>query len=119
MTSAELPGLSGAGKSTPFHFLTVTEAGLEILGEPSGEKTIVDDIRAIKSLHNAMYQWLVANECPHWSYGTNGKRIGCELRKGHRDYMHYGREFDDDYLVVIGHHFWSDKDHDGKMPERI
>lgn len=113
-----MPGFPGVGAKTPFHFLTVTNEGLEILGEPSGEKTVVDDLRAVSSLYTALGHWLAANTCHASIQSKNGAYVRCEIKAGHKESMHYGREFDDTWCIVIGHHYWSDQEHDGAIPER-
>lgn len=103
--------LTGEGH---FHFMTVTAEGLEILGEPSGEKTVITELAAVRHLNAALLDWLQANTCPAFMVDPqtrNGVRLPCELRKGHADELHFAKRYDAAWTAVTGVVYWSDDDH--------
>lgn len=98
-----------------FHFVTVTGEGLEILGEPSGEKTVITDLPTMRSLNGAVLDWLRANTCPAFLVNPDPQgapsKIPCELKTGHGDQMHFGRRYDPTWSRVVGVVYWSDDNH--------
>lgn len=118
----EIPTSSGV------HFITITPEGLEIIGEPSGEKTVISDVATLYSLYGGIYGWILANKCPAalWEgepgrregdAATNLRRLSCELNRGHVEDgtgdFHYARRYDETGCIVIGHHYWSDSGEPG------
>lgn len=97
-----------------FHFMTVTAEGLEILGEPSGEKTVIKELAAIRHLNAALLDWLRVNTCGAFLIEPNprnGNRLPCELRAGHSDELHFAKRYNADWTAVVGVAYWSDDSH--------
>jgi len=98
-----------------FHFLTVTAEGLEILGEPSGEKTVIQDLAAMRSLNGAVLDWLQANTCHAFmvdpDHLRNGSRLHCLLKAHHKEEMHFARRYNSNFTAVTGVVYWSDDMH--------
>lgn len=110
-TFAERRILTGEGH---FHFVTVTAEGLEILGEPSGEKTVINELAAMRHLNVALLDWLQKNTCPAFLLdpgSRNDSRLPCELRSHHSDELHFARRYDPTWSRVIGAVYWSDDKH--------
>ena len=106
-----------------FHFLTVSAEGLEILGEPSGEKTVVTDIAAMASLANAAAEWVRLNRCTAhlWENdGHNRAALYCAKKRGHEESgedgaeFHYATRYDPTGCIVVGHAYWSENGKPGE-----
>lgn len=106
-----------------FHFLTVSPEGLEILGEPSGEKTVVTEIAAMASLANAAAEWVRLNRCPAHIWDGDGMArvpLHCAKKRGHEDgeedgaEFHYATRYDPTGCIVVGHAYWSQNSNPGE-----
>lgn len=96
-----------------FHFITVTREGLEILGEPSGEKTVITDLASVRSLNAALLDWLQVHTCTAFLIEPTGRgvRLPCELKRGHSEEMHFARRYTPDWTMIVGAVYWSDDNH--------
>lgn len=92
-----------------FHFLTMTDEGLEILGEPSGEKSVMSDTAALFSLQIAVGEWLEKRVCFNRGPARfNGDCAPVCMREREHEGMHGGMRYNPGRTAAEGWAEWSD-----------
>lgn len=101
-----------------FHFVTVTKEGIEILGVLSKGRTVIGDIRTLRSLQNEIARVIASKECRAQMSNGWGDAIYCEL-SGEEEHagnngFHFGHRYNPAGTEIIGVCYWTDA---GEMQE--